>query len=202
MTKGVETTFSAVSGSAFTILANHASKVTKAVSCRGSNMTTAQYFRVTVEILHRTPCRLLLFGAGNDTELHVLANAGGRTLVLEHNPEWLQRIEHLACQRLRVGYSTQIRTGLIDPCPLPDGDLEPVLREHWDVILVDGPEGYRDHHPGRQQSIFLASRLARPGTTIFVHDAERTVESLCAARYLNPANERLGTDRQLAVFGC
>lgn len=74
------------------------------------------------------------------------------------------------------------------------------MTEHWDVILVDAPEGYRDHHPGRQQSIFLASRLARPGTTVFLHDAERTVESLCAARYLKPADERLGDSPQLAVF--
>ena len=109
-------------------------------------------------------------------------------------------MRYIPCDRRRVGYSTQIRTGLVEPCPLPEGDLEPVLAAHWDVILVDGPEGYRDHHPGRQQSIFLASRLARPGTTVFLHDAQRTVESLSAARYLKPADERHGEDRQLAVF--
>lgn len=33
---------------------------TKAVTSRGHNMTAAQYFRVTAEILHRAPCRLLV----------------------------------------------------------------------------------------------------------------------------------------------
>ena len=164
-------------------------------------MSPVQYFRVTLEILRQAPCNLLVFGAGRDTELYTLANAGGRTVVLEHREEWLRHIEWLPCEGVPVGYSTQLGRGLVDePCPLPSGLPAWVLEEHWKLILIDGPEGNAPHAPGRQQSISLASRLAGPETTLFLHDAERPHERRCADRYFGPAVERMGDRRQLAVF--
>lgn len=74
-----------------------------------------------------------------------------------------------------------------------------VVTVHELTRLVDGPEGYRHHHPGRQQSVRLAAQFVRPGATVFLHDPERPMQSNCGIRYLNPPNERIGTERQWAV---
>jgi len=99
-----------------------------------------------------------------------------------------------------VSYGTQRKDGLIEPCPPPAGVPDWVAQEPWDVILIDGPEGYRPEQPGRQQSIVLASQLVRPGATAFLHDAERPHERRCAARHLKEAGEELGRQPTLAVF--
>jgi hypothetical protein len=43
-----------------------------------------------MEILHRGPGNVLIFGAGADTRLYVEANGGGRTVVVEHHEAWRQ----------------------------------------------------------------------------------------------------------------
>jgi glucuronoxylan 4-O-methyltransferase len=58
----------------------------------------------------------------------------------------------------------------------------------WDIILVDGPRGWRDDQPGRMKSIFAASRLiGRPGD-VFVHDCERAVENVYSNKFLGHEN--------------
>jgi glucuronoxylan 4-O-methyltransferase len=163
-------------------------------------MSPQQYFRIATEILSRAPCKLLVVGAGRDTELYVTANRGGRTVVLEHDPRWLQTIERLGCTPLLVSYRTKLADGPLDPCTLPDGIPDWVLNETWDVILVDAPGGNRPEQPGRQQSIFLAATLAQTGTTVFLHDAERPAEQHFARQYFKSPDERYGTRQALAVF--
>ena len=163
-------------------------------------MLPSQYFRVVAELLQRGACNLLVVGAGRDSELYVLANERGKTVILEHNAEWIRLAQKSGGIVLPVTYSTRLGDGMVEPCPVPAGLPDWVLMERWDVIVVDGPEGYRPHHPGRQQSVFLASQLARVGTTLFVHDYERPQERLCAGRYLKPPDEVLGNARSLAMF--
>lgn len=163
-------------------------------------MTPAQYFRIALELVERVPCRLLVVGAGRDTELYVRANMGGRTLVLEVHPRWLQTIEGLGCEALLVSYQTQVSQPALEPCTVPEGVPPAVLEQPWDVIVVDGPEGWGGHLPGRQQSIFLAAQLARANTTVFLHDYERPLEQEFAARYLKAPDEVHGERPALAVF--
>ena len=166
----------------------------------GGQMSPGQYFRVVMELLERGPCNLLVFGAGRDTELYVRANAGGRTAVLERHAAWIDQVRHLDCQIVPVTYTTRLGDGPLEHCPLPGGLPAWLLEEKWDVILIDAPEGNRGDTPGRQQSIFLASQLARPGATIFLHDYDRPAEQALAGRYLKPLDERHGSLQTLAVF--
>ena len=163
-------------------------------------MKPSHYFRIVLELLRRAPCRLLVVGAGNDTELYVNANAGGKSVVLEDHSDWIERIKHLNCTVLPVSYCTKLEDGPLEPCPLPDWLPSELLNDSWDVILVDAPHGFYAGAPGRQQSIFLASQLARPGTTVFLHDWDRPAEQSFAARYLKQPDERYGEKSALAVF--
>ena len=69
----------------------------------------------------------------------------------------------------------------------------------WDVLLIDGPTGYLNTHPGRMASIYQAgqqvSRQARRGCgpiDVFVHDFDREVERewayLCLATNMRLLN--------------
>lgn len=166
----------------------------------GGQMPAAQYFRIAAEILSRAPCRVLIFGAGADTELYVCANRGGRTAVIERHREWAARVRHLPCEVFEVVYSSVLRDGLAAHCDPPAGLPEGLLLAGWDVILVDGPEGYGPTTPGRQQSICAAALAAVPGATVFVHDFERDMERRAAGCYLGEPEERLGSRPTLATF--
>lgn len=163
-------------------------------------MTPAQYFRIASELLERAPCRLLVVGAGNDTELYVRANAKGHTLVLECYPSWLAQIQKLGCVSALVTYRTRLNQPPLSPCSVPDGMPPSTLSESWDVVIVDGPEGWHLEAPGRQQSIFLAAQLASSSTTVFLHDYERRLERTYARKYLKPPDEVHGRRPALAVF--
>jgi len=171
----------------------------KAISSRGQ-MSPPQYLRVLLEIFRRGPCNLLVIGAGRDTELYVRANAGGRTVVLERQQEWIERIGSLGCEVIAVQYGTRLDRPPLDPCQPPDGVPPELLQLNWDIVLVDGPEGNRQESPGRQQSIYLASLVARGGTTVFLHDWNRPAEQRFAAKYLKPVDERCAGQQTLAVF--
>ncbi len=172
----------------------------RATSSRGQ-MTPAQYFRVVMELAGRGACKLLIVGAGRDTELYVRANAGGRTVVLERHARWIEHVRHLGCEVVQIEFSTRLSQPALAPCVLPLGLPDEIAGQTWDVILVDGPEGQQPDAPGRQQSIYLASKLIAEDGTVFLHDADRKAELAFAAQYLGEAVERLAGPPELAVFG-
>lgn len=171
-----------------------------AVARTPGQMTAEQYFRVAVEILQRAPCRLLIFGGGRDTQLWVRANRGGRTLVLEDNPEWRSVAGNAGAEVLSIRYTTRTADGFLTRCPAAEGVPTAVDSASWDVVLVDGPAGWNSQSPGRQQSILLASRAVASDGVVFLHDAQRDMERRSAESYLKPPDERHGTQSQLAVF--
>lgn len=140
-------------------------------------------------IRQRRDGSLLVFGCGHDSLFWEKVNHHGHTAFIEDDPEWAERAR-ARLQRAQVHlvrYETQRRfwRELLDDedrlvMELP-GD---VLDRHWDVIIVDAPAGFDDTTPGRMKSIYAASRLARSGTSVFVHDCERQVEDAFASKYL------------------
>jgi hypothetical protein len=154
-------------------------------------MSRTEYEHVATVITRRTPCNLLVFGVGNDTDLWLAANRCGRTVFLENSAQWIERV------RTRFGEpSPDIRLcsyaprllqliALMNPTRLVDGIPEGLDAVPWDVILVDAPWGYRPWHPGRLQAIAWAAHLARPDrptaggqrpVDVFVHDFDRRTE--------------------------
>jgi hypothetical protein len=163
-----------------------------------AEMPAHQRRRVLAEIAKRSPCRVLVFGAGSDTAGIVRANRGGRTVVLEDQPEWLAAAREAGAETHAVAYAT--RAGeLLEPCP-PLAVPASVECERFDVILIDGPKGGTPDAPGRQQAAFLASRLIAPGGVILAHDAARPADAACYARHLGVPVETVTGPPDLAVF--
>lgn len=143
------------------------------------------------------PCNLLVFGVGRDSGYWIEANAGGRTVFVEHEPAWIRATrEHLpGVDVVQVAYDTRRtqwkalmeRRDRLFMEDLPNR----ILSTNWDVIFVDSPQGGSRKRPGRMKSIYTASVLARRSTDVhvLVHDCHRKVEAAYARRYLGP--ERL-----------
>lgn len=137
--------------------------------------------------------RFVVFGLGHDSALWHSLNRAGRTLFIEDDASWQQRVlsTHQGLETLLVDYRTvrtQWRELIDDPARLELDLPGEITRTRWDAILVDGPAGWNDTCPGRMKSIFMASRLIAPGGDIFVHDAERTIEAAYCRRYLGIDN--------------
>lgn len=157
-------------------------------------MRPGEIQRISRVIRRRRPCSLLVFGLGNDSTYWRRLNRGGRTVFLEDDRAWMNRLtaRDPELEAFFVEYGTflsQWRELLHDPSRLQMYLPTAILDREWDVLLVDAPKGLKESSPGRMKSIFIASVLRAPDADVFVHDCNRQVESSYAARYLG--NEQL-----------
>ncbi len=145
-------------------------------------------------IAREAPCHLLVFGLGNDSLLWETLNEDGRTVFLESDETWFDRIRSReGCAGMEV-HLVEYGTRRSEWCALLDSpsklqmDLpQEVSGEDWDIVLVDGPAGHTDASPGRMKSIYAASRLVSESGCAFVHDCEREVESAYCKAFLGDA---------------
>jgi hypothetical protein len=159
-------------------------------------LSTKQLKAICATLKKRTPCRLLVFGLGNDSLFWLTLNRDGLTVFIEDDKNWFEKItkKSKGIKAFLVHYGTQRKdwkkllenTSLLKTI-LPD-DIE---KEEWDIILVDGPKGWGDETPGRMKSIFLASRLIGKSGEIFVHDCDREVEDAYCNKFLGENNLKM-----------
>lgn len=145
--------------------------------------------RSVLNVLYSCPenCNFLVFGAGYDSILWHRLNKNGRTVFLESDLSWQEKItnKYKEIECLSVTYKTkrsQWKELLNNNCP-PLNLPTSISDSKWDLILVDGPPGHFDHEPGRMQSIFMASKLIKKGGSVFIHDIHRQVEKAYANQY-------------------
>ena len=55
----------------------------------------------------------------------------------------------------------------------------------FDIIIIDGPEGYNDEKPGRLIPCYWTTLLSKKGTIIYVDDSNRPLEDFCIKKYFN-----------------
>ncbi|KAL6202556.1 hypothetical protein ACLB2K_026264 [Fragaria x ananassa] len=161
----------------------------------------------------RAPCNFLIFGLGHDSLMWASFNPRGTTLFLEEDPEWLKKALQDAPQlrAVHVTYHTQLKQAddmltsyksqtTCRPsaavlrgntqCRLALSNLpDEVYEREWDLIMIDGPQGWFAEAPGRMSVIFSAAVMARkrqgPGSThVFLHDVDRKVEKAFAEEFL------------------
>jgi glucuronoxylan 4-O-methyltransferase len=157
-----------------------------------------EYARVLDTITVKAPCNLLVFGVGKDSQLWLGANAGGVTVFIEHEPEWIaetrRRLPGVDVRQVKYWTKRwQWRLLLeLDRVRLDKllfmRDLPPdVIERRWDVIFVDSPQGGHGQRPGRMQSLYTAAVLARKSAPVelLAHDCDRAVEATFCDRYLH-----------------
>jgi len=161
----------------------------------GTSMGIQQFrfLHKTLKSLGKEP-NLLVFGVGNDSLL-LSRMTTGTVLFLENSELLIEKVaqQHKELLRLimRVEYTNTTVTECIKSDPLRmvevgrlfvlPGRAE-TLRNKWDMIIVDGPEGFSGEKVGRVQSLFAASQVIKQaGGIIVVDDFERKCEAHAAA---------------------
>ncbi len=144
-------------------------------------------------IEEKRPCRLLVFGLGNDSMFWSLMNRCGETVFIEDHPVWFSRVTRLnpSINAFLIEYKTVLiewRELLNYPEFLRMDFPEDIGEKQWDVILVDGPVGWNNSAPGRMKSIFAAGNLRNSSADVFVHDCNREMEQSYSDRYLGRDN--------------
>lgn len=133
-------------------------------------------------------CNMLVFGCGRDSTLWQNMNCNGYTLFLETNSTWkdycLKDNSNLNIRLYEVGNNNVKRSllGDIDEIPIPDF----IKNIQWDIIFIDGPEGFSPDKPGRAIPILWANKIKNKKTHIFVDDYGRTLEKKMTDEYLDP----------------
>jgi glucuronoxylan 4-O-methyltransferase len=136
---------------------------------------------------------LLIFGVGRDTSYWVDVNKEGRTAFLEDNEKWFEKIKkaNSGLEVYFVNYDTKRRHWkklLSDEKELIMDLPETITKTEWDIVLVDGPQGFHRNTPGRMKSIYMSKVLAKNGGDIFVHDCDRKIERVYCDKYLVKEN--------------
>ncbi len=156
-------------------------------------LSPRQLYTITKSIYETKNCNLLVFGVGRDTSYWMDVNKGGRTTFLEDNEKWFERIKkaNSGLEVYFVNYGTKRRQWkklLSEEKDLMMDLPEAVKKTEWDVVLVDGPQGFHRYTPGRMKSIYMSRILAKKGGDIFVHDCDRKIERVYCDKYLLEAN--------------
>jgi glucuronoxylan 4-O-methyltransferase len=159
-------------------------------------LSTEQLKVICATINRKAPCKLLVFGLGNDTRFWSIFNRRGVAMFLEDDKKWFQKTlkRTKGIKAFLIDYNSKRKdwkafledTSLLN-MTLPDE----VEKEEWDVILVDAPAGYNDETPGRMRSIYLSSRLIKNSGEIFVHDCDREVEDIYCNKILKKENMKM-----------
>lgn len=164
-------------------------------------LSVNEYSLIAEHLVQKAPCNMLVFGVGRDSSLWIKSNRFGKTVFLEDSPVWLQKVREQipTIDAYLVTYGTKLsdwRVWLESENLLLDLPEE-LMDTKWDIIFVDGPEGWSDEKPGRMKSIFTAALLAfKSGDCrVFVHDCDRPVESAFASKFLRDENLQATLDR-------
>jgi len=133
--------------------------------------------------------KMLVFGLGYDSKMWYLGN-NKNTFFVENKEEYINLNKDTidANHIIKYEYKTtcDISTKLTDEeikqfeIPKELKDLAP-----FDIILIDGPEGYNKYTPGRLLPCYWSTQLSKLGTLIYVDDAGRPLEQYCIKKYFN-----------------
>lgn len=164
---------------------------------KGLGCKIMEYRLVLDTLCSKSPCNFLIFGLGYDSPVWIEANKGGRTSFIENIRYWIRVNKKLRNELVKmffVKYSTKLEQwkNIIDNTKKLQMSLpQEIIETKWDIIFIDGPQGFKKGTPGRMQSIYASSLLAKKhfgSTDIFVHDINRPVESEYTAKYLKNEN--------------
>ena len=159
----------------------------------GIKITPEQLLMICDVLLQITPCNLLVFGVGYDTEFWIQNNRAGRTVFLEHYQEWIDlttkktpkaEVYKVEYTTLRPEWQEILHQSKRLTMEIPDT----TRNVKWDIIIVDAPKGHTDADPGRIQSIFTARQIISHCGHIFVHDTQRPVENTYCTALLKKEN--------------
>ena len=134
--------------------------------------------------------KLLVFGLGYDSKMWYNGN-NKNTFFVENKDEYIKLNEKDIPKNNIIKYNYNNIT-VVKSLTMTDEQIknyiipEELLNNGpFDIIIIDGPEGYDVNKPGRLLPCYWSSFLSKPGTIIYVDDANRKLENYCINKFFS-----------------
>lgn len=137
--------------------------------------------------------KMLVFGLGYDSKMWYEGN-NKNTYFVEDNANYINlNKDYISMDNIiQYKYNTSVETSV----NLKDDDiikykLNDKLKQlaPFDIIIIDGPEGWNDKKPGRLIPSYWSTLLSRTGTIIYIDDANRKLENYCINKFFPNKNK-------------
>ena len=150
--------------------------------------------------------KMLVFGLGYDSKMWYEGN-NKNTFFIEDKEEFIQlNLKDIPSGNIvKYKYNTTCATSV----NLSDAEIskhiipEKIMNEApFDIIIIDGPTGFALSTPGRLIPCYWSTILSKPGTIIYIDDANRKLESYCINKYFKdcPKKEFVKRERCVKIF--
>jgi hypothetical protein len=143
--------------------------------------------------------KMLVFGLGYDSKMWY-EGCNKNVFFIENKQEYINlNIKEISLDKI-VKYN--YRTTCLQSDKLTDTEIqsfiipEKIQKEApFDIIIIDGPEGYSSTTPGRLIPCYWATLLSKPGTIIYIDDSDRYLENYCIQKYFDRYEKSIFKER-------
>ena len=149
---------------------------------------------------------MLVFGLGYDSKMWYEGN-NKNTYFVENKDEYinLNKNDIPLNNIIKYDYQTTCKSCFkltreqLNKFTIPEkiSNLAP-----FDIIIVDGPEGYSADKPGRLIPCYWATLLSKSGTLIYVDDSRRNLEDICIKTFFNKNIVKIFPERSQCTKIC
>jgi len=142
--------------------------------------------------------KMLVFGLGYDSKMWY--NGNKNTYFIESNDEYISlnindipnsNIIKYEYKNINVNNSFKMSDDDIKKYIIP----KEIESEAFDIIIIDGPEGWADHKPGRLIPYYWASILSKKDTIIYADDSSRRLEKYCINKFFEGKEKKIFKER-------
>ena len=132
--------------------------------------------------------KTLVFGLGYDSKMWYALNPN--TYFIEDNQTYIDMNKDIPEENIiKYKYNTKVKLTR----DLTDDEIakftvpEKLMKlAPFDIIIIDGPNGYNKEKPGRLIPYYWSAKLlSKPGSFIFLDDVKRPLEEYLVAKYFS-----------------
>jgi len=147
--------------------------------------------------------KMLVFGLGHDSKMWY-EGVNKNAFFIENNDDYIKmNINHIPPNNI-IKYDYKITC--LTSFKLTENEIkefvipEKLINEApFDIIIIDGPEGFCYTKPGRLIPCYWSTLLSKPGTIIYIDDANRKLESFCIEKYFKQYDKKEFSKRDKCV---
>jgi len=142
--------------------------------------------------------KILVFGLGYDSKMWYDANKN--TYFIENKQEYIDLNKDIPSKNIikydykdiNVNNSDKLTNNQIENFPLPN-NITNIGK--FDIIIIDGPEGWHGEAPGRLLPCYWATKLIKKSGIIYVDDSSRKLENYCVQIFFNNKTKYIFKER-------